>query len=113
MTNYTKIENAYRAVRGKVFDSATRSAFDAAFNESDHPRAENGQFGANGGSDNSLTKEQAKEKYDKLIRLANGMANTNESNLARKKADEIAHKYELISKEKKSFNRKKHNNKKR
>jgi hypothetical protein len=51
MKNET-LEKAYKAVHNVGFTSDTKAAMDAAWNESNHPRAANGEFGSGGSGGN-------------------------------------------------------------
>jgi len=57
----SKLESAYKAVHNVGFTSDSKATMDAAWNESDHPRAENGEFGSGGGSGSKSASELSRE----------------------------------------------------
>jgi hypothetical protein len=84
---------------------------DSAFNESDHPRANNGEFSSGGGasyttskwsSEKGMSQAEAQTKYEKLVRLAGNNPNKSEAELARKTAEKVKEKYGLSENKKES-----------
>lgn len=95
MKSYAK-DNLADIIASFVMDS---------FNESDHPRANNGEFSSGGGghtytsskwsSEKGMSHTEAQTKYEKLVRLAGNNPNKSEAELARKTAEKVKEKYGL------------------
>lgn len=79
--NYSKLEQRYKFAHRKQLGKG----FDAAFNESDHPRDEDGKFGAGGGGTKQTTTSRTRiVPHEKEIRKSVGKMTAEEAKTALK-----------------------------